>query len=168
MTSFRNHLSTLVVFSLTALVFMAFSSRFSISINRAASNCLNVSVVLVDEWETKAREGNLMAFEMPADHPLSDGQTLWLKQAVAGPGSTVTVHPDKVIVNSVDGSTTTYKRSMQPVIEYFKLDVTTLVASYTMQENEWFMLGETPSSYDSRFWGPVKSNAFRGQGFGLF
>lgn len=80
----------------------------------------------------------------------------YLIKEVAGiPNDIVTVNESGVFINNV------YQNNSKPIIEHKKIKLMPLI-NYThkLESDEFFLLGRTRTSYDSRYFGVVKANQF--------
>lgn len=95
--------------------------------------------------------------------PFADGAPM-MKFLRGMPGDTVKVTTERVFINGepVEGATglALYKTLGQETPDHFH---TTL----TLAEDEYFFLGTSDDSYDSRYWGPVKKDQIQGRAYVL-
>lgn len=158
--------------SLPMLSFMAalgaysvyFTDRYVIAANSTVSNCLHATYFLVDKWDHDVGVGDLAAFQMMTKNPLYPTGRKWIKQVVATEGMTVSVNKEQVSVS--DGRT--IKSSMDHTMSYLKLQPSDIKPVVTLRQGEFFMMGDTRTSYDSRYWGPVEQQHILGKAYALF
>ena len=58
----------LYLFAFIVAAFSYFGMRYSVSFNVAISDCLNSRVFLIDTWDKRVYEGQLIAFEMNVEN----------------------------------------------------------------------------------------------------
>ncbi len=100
--------------------------------------------------------GDVAVFKYPRDP-----KQYFIKRVIGLPGETVSVNEQgQVTIKEVDGKTTIILN--EPYVKYTKADT----VNRTLGEDEYFMIGDNRAgSYDSRMWGPVKSNLIIGKAF---
>lgn len=154
------------VFALLFLIFTMFgyfATRYSIAFNVAISDCLNSRLFLIDTWDKNIYENELIAFEMNVENPYYATGNVWVKKVAAHGPKTVNVTPDAV---------TTQQHSFALSTSYVlgKLNLTDkdLQSHWELSEDQLFMIGETLTSLDSRFWGPISSDDMVGRAYAIF
>jgi len=160
----QKHLPTVAVFGCIAATFFYFTSRYTIAINGAASDCLRASVFLVDKWDQQIRKGDLAAFTMNNENAVHGTGQNWIKKAVATGGMRLNVTENEVVINGKEliKSTLTYS------LNYLDLSMKDVPSFVVVPDGEFFMMGETITSYDSRYWGTVKQQDILGKAYALF
>jgi conjugal transfer pilin signal peptidase TrbI len=143
--------------------FIYFTSRYSISFNVAISDCLNSRVFLVDRWDKRIIEGQLVAFTMNVENEFYDTGDTWIKKVAAYGEQQVSVSPQHVST-----AANTFRLSADYVLKKLGRDADALQSSWSLSEDELFMVGETITSLDSRFWGPIKRDSVEGRAYAIF
>jgi conjugal transfer pilin signal peptidase TrbI len=121
-------------------------------------------VFLVDTWQGAADiiQGDLVAFRARGLAPyFRDGQLL-IKRAAGVPGDWVTVDTGHTWINGcrmADGLA---------LAAPLKRDPATLVRHERVPVEHFWMLGETPDSFDSRYWGFLPQSQVVGKAYALF
>ena len=151
----------LYLFAFIVAAFSYFGMRYSVSFNVAISDCLNSRVFLIDTWDKRVYEGQLIAFEMNVENEFYDTGFIWVKK-VAASGKVVNVDQ-----NAVTTDTQYFKLSTSYVLERLNREPETLQASWDLKSDEIFMIGETLTSLDSRFWGPINRKDVRGRAYAI-
>lgn len=141
-----------------------FTERYVIAANSTVSNCLHATYFLVDKWDQDVGVGDLAAFKMMTKNPLYPTSRKWIKQVVATEGMTVTV--DRERVQFSDGRI--IESNMDHTMGYLKLEPSDIKPVVTLRQGQFFMMGDTRTSYDSRYWGPVEQQNILGKAYALF
>lgn len=153
----------LILLLVITLFGVYFINRYSISVNGAKSDCLNASVFLVDKWDKTVHTGDIVVFRMQIKNSIHPVGTTWAKK-VAGTGGQ-TVHVDHYSVKVNDKN---YPLSADYVLKKLNMDPATLKTEWKLGNSQLFMIGETFSSYDSRFWGPIEQKDVLGKAYAIF
>lgn len=129
------------------------------------SGCLSYDVFLVSKIDSSVKRGGIYAVTL--DRPLlgkiSAGAKL-IKIVAAVGGDTVRIESDGVWVNE----TTFYPVPLDVVARHRHMNPAQLKKTFTVPLGELFLLGNTPISYDSRFWGTINEKNVIGRAFVLF
>ncbi len=121
-------------------------------------------VFLVDIWQGPEDivQGDLVAFRAQGLAPwFRDGQLL-IKHAAGVPGDWVTVDPLHTRINGMrlaDGLA---------LAATLKQDPTAFLRHERVPVEHFWMLGETPDSFDSRYWGFLPQTQVVGKAYALF
>lgn len=156
------------VFLIVTLFVSYFAARYDVGFNGASLPCLNARLFLVDTWNKNIEEGDLVAFEMNKENDYFPTGLKWIKIAAGKPNSTITKETERVMASSGRE----YEVSMNLMVTYLKQkkpDVkhSDFTGDIRMASDEWFVLGETPASYDSRYWGPIKTKDIIGKAYAI-
>lgn len=101
--------------------------------------------------------GTIATFRTEGIPLYSDG-TLFTKLVAAGPGAEVEAGPFGV---SVDGKDYLFTDSAVTALRAAGVDLTMDSAErYVLGDDEFFLVGTNPASYDSRYYGVVKASQF--------
>ncbi|MGH0003612.1 S26 family signal peptidase [Pseudovibrio ascidiaceicola] len=153
-------LSIVVVFFVSA---EAFSARYRIAYDPQEVKCLpDYSVYLLDTWDTSRERGGLYFFDARGLEPIFQDGTRLVKILSGLPGDQVEVKEDGVFVNSTNlaqGLALASKLGSNP--EKF-------LVSGTLQEGNYWFLGEHELSFDSRYWGAVNDDQILGRAYPIF
>jgi len=144
------------------VAFSYFASRYSISFNVAISDCLNSRVFLVDTWDKRVFEGQLIAFEMNVETEFYETGNIWVKKVGATGNKTVNVDE-----NAITTDTQYFPLSAAYVLERLERQPESLQHKWHLLDDDIFMIGETLTSLDSRFWGPIKRADVRGRAYAI-
>lgn len=173
MTSFFSRNKSLILNSVLGVgfsaLFISTCSNYTLGKGGASATCLHARVFLIDHSDTSLRYNQLVAFTQTKEltfMPESIGET-WVKILVGQPGDTVRVTLDGVTVHTVDGAINEYPLNARRVIA--SLDWSEEVErEWHLENGQLFVIGETESSFDSRFWGPTQVDNVQGASYALF
>jgi conjugal transfer pilin signal peptidase TrbI len=139
-------------------------SRFAIGVLAGAGNCMpSHEIWLMDMHDQNVAAGEPVVFVAGMRMaPLFPPDMLVVKRLVGMPGDRVVVGTDATTVNdAVVGEGLDLAATLKRPPEDFH-------AEYTVPEGQYFILGDTRDSYDSRYWGPLPAEALRGRAHGLW
>ncbi len=134
----------------------AFASRYRIGIDEQVEKCLpGYSVFLIDLKDKQLKRGNLYTF-------LFKGK-LMLKILTAMPSDTVEIdHEQKIKVNGKMVAEGLYlARQLGYSEDYF-------YGKTTLEEGDYWFMGTSFNSFDSRYWGAVREDQIIGRAYALF
>lgn len=140
-----------------------FINRYTITVNGAKSDCLNASVFLVDKWDKTVHNGDVVMFRMQIENGIHPVGSIWAKKVAAMGGETVQVDHYSVKVNDKR-----YPLATDYVLKKLNIDPNSLKTTWTLEKGQLFMIGETFSSFDSRFWGPIEQKDVLGKAYAIF
>jgi conjugal transfer pilin signal peptidase TrbI len=147
----RRFLAFALVFSLgLAAAGAHVSSNYRIALDQQAVRCLPWWSYLVALGVEPARN-ELVAFESGSSQPMFPPGTLLVKRLIGVPGDRIEVHGGEVRLNGAPIAALS-----QEVLGSLGRSVHEYDARYQLGEGEYFVLGDAPVSYDSRYWGPVR------------
>lgn len=139
-------------------------TRYVIASNSTSSNCLQATYFLVDTWDKNVKAGDLAAFTMNIENGLYPAGLKWIKQVVATEGMTVNVNTDVTTIS--DGRV--IKNSMDHTMAYLKISPADIKHTTELADGELFMMGDTQTTFDSRYWGPIQQTDVIGRAYALF
>ena len=122
--------------------------------------CLPYSWYLVDREATSFAKGDLVEFEAPehAEHLPTQFRVIKLIAAVEGDRWSV-AHGKLSINGEYWGDT--------HLVETLELNESDLEIKGVVPRGHLFVVGTNPSSYDSRYWGPLNENQVRGKAYAV-
>src|SRR5690606_17663581 len=119
--------------------------------DNATIRCLPWSTYLIDRTDTAAQRGQIMAYATRGLGPRFKDGTIFVKRVHAVPGDRVRVDAGGVFVNGI------WRVSLdRDTLARAGLTEEELYRDVEMAEDELFMLGDLPKSYDGRYTGPIK------------
>ena len=118
-------------------------------------SCLPHSLYWVDYHPGEIERGELVQVEAPrSEERFKQGIPL-MKIVVAIPGDTIVVRNDIVYVNGEVWARLFMRKTLGKPEGFFD-------RSIFIGEGEYAVMGVTPSSYDSRYWGTITKDAIHG------
>lgn len=171
MTIQKNNLSiiwhrskmALLLFAIMGAFALYFVQRYTIAFNAATSDCLRASVFLIDKWDREFTNDDIVAFVMNIKTDKFPVGRTWAKKVVGMPGETVLVDHDFVTVNGKK-----YPLSTSYVLKQMQWDFDVVKPEWKLTDQQVFMIGETLTSFDSRFWGPINKTDVVGKAYAIF
>lgn len=154
--------SVIASFSLIAAVILLLVSKFTIAFPSQEYSCLLARYFLVDKTNVTIERDRLMAFYLPVDTPYFKKGTRWIKKLVGVPGDRVVVTVDEVVINGKS-----YRNNMRQLLMKIEATELQVTKEFELGKDEYFMVGETPLSYDSRFWGVVHARDMIGDAYAI-
>ncbi|MFC1337395.1 MAG: S26 family signal peptidase [gamma proteobacterium symbiont of Clathrolucina costata] len=144
---------------------MAFASRYSIAIDPQVLRCIpEYTIYLIDHHDKNPVKDKLYAFKSKDLSPIYEEGTEMLKYLRAGPGDVVEVRSnDQVFINGkagVMGLKLAEEKLGQPASNFH--------GKTTLGEDQYWFLGTSVESFDSRYWGAVKRENIVGRAYPLF
>lgn len=152
----------LLLFVAMAAFAFYFTQRYTIAFNGAESDCLHARVFLIDKWDRDFTNDSIVAFRMQVDNGIHPIGTVWVKKVAAMPGQTVLVSHDAVTVDAKS-----YPLSTNYIYSKLNKNPDDLKQSWSLNNDEVFMIGETLTSFDSRFWGPINKSDVVGVAYAI-
>ena len=149
-------------FSLIAVVILLLAYKFTLAVPSQEYSCLFARYFLVDKTNITIKRDRLVAFNLPVDTPYFKKGSRWIKKLVGVPGDRVIVRVDEVLINGKS-----YKNNMRQLLMKIELAESAITREFVLAEDEYFMVGETPLSYDSRFWGVVHARDMIGDAYAV-
>jgi conjugal transfer pilin signal peptidase TrbI len=139
---------------------------FPFKVGRSAENprCLPYDVMLLDYRTPIPAVDGYAGFRTRGIPHYADG-SLFVKRVFAGPGDTVRVFDDRVQRNGL----VEQPLEVSPrIVSKLGVSKESLLREWVLGAEEWFVVGTTAESYDSRFYGPVRSEQFVAKATGLW
>ena len=153
-----------LVFSVICMIMSAsiFSTRFRLCGDGRLYKCLPYTLYLLDTWQTKPLAGNYYGFLTRKTAFFEDGELL----AKRFDGKIL----DHVEINAneevkINGKTVVRGLQLAPRLNCERSD---FYGSAIIEKDEYFVLGTTIDSYDSRYWGTVNETQIVGRLYPIF
>ena len=143
----------------------AFQSRWKIGIDPQATLCLTDRVYLVDTQDVRPERGGVFVFWSEGAVPVYEDGTKLAKRMTGLPGDRIEITDDfEMRVNGV--------KIAQGFWHLRDVDAALIRERFTgsrvLKDDEFWMTGESPKSFDSRYFGPVRRDRIMGRAYGLF
>jgi conjugal transfer pilin signal peptidase TrbI len=138
-------------------------SRFRIGIDAQVHQCLPpYRIWLIDRHDRRPARGATFAFVAGVSmQPYFAPGQIVIKRVAGIPGDRVTVTPARTTVNGVEvGVGLALAAQLARPVSAFVRETTVDAASV-------WMMGGTPDSFDSRYWGPLPGVQLRGRAYAL-
>lgn len=146
-----------------ALVLIAYVfSRFSFG-HGLLHGCIPADYYMIDHKNRTFEVGELVAFTMPMDVPfIKKGATV--VKIVAGKGG----DKIKVTMQGVYNGDRFFPTDAERISKKYKIPKESIERVITVPDGDMFLVGQTDYSYDSRFWGTIKSNSVIGKTYAIY
>ncbi len=166
MNSIKLKSTIIVCLTLVGLYGLAelFFARFTFSFPTFQDQCLYARMFIVDKRDKDIKRGDLVAFKFNKEDKNFDKGLSFIKIAAGVPGDEIKYSPNEMYVNRVESEIA----GMTHAINFLQLNPKEYERQITLNENEFFMVGETIYSYDSRFWGPINEEDILGKAYAIF
>ena len=157
----------LILAALLSSLFTFFTARFRIGIDDQKVPCLGHHVYFIDlkRVEAKPVKGEAYSFVVRlrplAQNDKEPREFTWAKRLAAAEGDKIEITKDgKFLVNG------TLVRESLPLAAKLGKEPEYFSRRQVLKKGELYFLGDTETSYDSRYWGPVKVTQLRGKVIG--
>lgn len=154
--------------TLTLLFFCVylFTLRYTIESDfQSTTSIQGVHMLLIDKDDKELRPGFIYAFKSPDLRPFYSEGTKIAKFYFAGPGDTVKIDENNQIW--LNGVITAYS-GLEYAQSKLGLPESKFRGSVKLNENQYWFLGNSPKSFDSRYWGPIGSERIIGRAMKVF
>lgn len=141
-----------------------FTSRFRIGIDSQVIKCIpGITFYIVDLKSTHLERGNVYAFKSYGTQPFFTDGRLMVKYLRGVPGDDVRIDNDQSIYvnNEQQGWSLYLADRLSKPIEAF-------TGKKTLNTGEYWFMGLSDVSFDSRYWGTVSNEQVVGQAYPLF
>lgn len=130
-----------------------------------ASSCLYAEFFIIDKQVDEVKRGELAMFNFVKEAVvLAPGDRL-IKIVAGIPGDTISFNESELFVN---GKRFPKAKSMQTNLKMLGHSITDYQTKYILKNNEYFMVGETKDSFDSRYWGPITKSQIEGEAYAIY
>ena len=154
---FKALISTFLLFCL----FSFLTDRFRIGIDDQKVPCLGHHVYFIDLKAVEEAYSFVVRLRPLAQIDKEPREFTWAKRLAAVEGDTIEITGDgKFLVNG------TVVRDSLPLAAKLGKESEYFARREVLKKGELYFLGDTETSYDSRYWGPVKVTQLRGKVIG--
>lgn len=154
----------LVMVGVMVAVGAAFMSRYRIGIDPQDIKCIpGKTFYLVDLSDRDLQRGRIYAFHSQGVEPFFRDGTRMVKFLRGVPGDQVEIRKDQSIL--VNGQEQGWGLSLAMDL---KQPITSFMGKKTLQAGEFWFMGLSDVSFDSRYWGSVSNEQIIGRAYPLF
>lgn len=141
----------------------AFADRYRFGIDKQIEKCIpGYSVYIIDRKDTALKKDAIYAFSARGLDPLYEDGTQMVKYLRGMPGDQVKVTPDEVLINgAVLGRGLVHAETLNLTADSF-------TGEATLKDGNFWFMGTSDLSFDSRYWGTVKNDQILGRAYPLF
>jgi conjugal transfer pilin signal peptidase TrbI len=151
-----------------ALPLLAFASRYRLALDGLqGENCLPYTAFLVDLKSTTLKRGDYLAFVSQQMEPFYRNGTMVVKQVTAVPGDRVSVDGTGVRINGRHVGSLLHLESGQKLWRLGRR-VSEVAREEIVPAEHFWVMGTHPRSYDSRYWGYIRSQQVVGRAIALW
>lgn len=144
---------------------LAFSERFQIRFDPQVMSCIDAEFLLVDLKDKTPRTGEVFAYRAEHVEPVYRDGTEMAKYVAAGPGDRVEITRDfRLLVNGKERARGLPHLSGMPTEEVRSR----FCGERVLKADEYWMLGTAFRSFDSRYFGPIRSSQIIGRAYVIF
>lgn len=152
---------TLIVCALVVLG-IAFESRYRIRFDPQVMSCIDAEFLLVDLKDRTPRVGEVFAYRAKNVSPVYEEGTEMAKYIAAGPGDRIEITRNfRLLVNGEERARGLPHLSGIPTEEIRRR----FCGERVLKADEYWMLGTAFRSFDSRYWGPIRSSQIIGRAY---
>ena len=158
-------LKVLTVTAVLAAAGHLFAERWQIRFDPQTTSCIDAEFLLVDTKDRTPEVGGIFAYRAKNAEPVYPDGTEMAKYVAAGPGDRVEITRDfRLLVNGEERARGLPHLSGLPDAEIRRR----FCGVRILGEDEYWMLGTSFRSFDSRYWGPVRSSQIVGRAYVIF
>lgn len=139
------------------------SERYDLLFDWQLDRCLNARVFFVDTWDKEPVRNNLMVVDFPIDSgPIRKGD-LVIKRVVGMPGEVMTYNAMHIETNTGFNFSSDIRKGAKHI--GFRFPEQSVL---TLNDDEYFLAGDLPFSFDSRYWGAINEQHIYGKAYAVF
>lgn len=139
------------------------SSRWTFAWDNGEFQCLPYWTFVIDRQDLDVERGDLVSFRTFGLSAQVRPDAVFTKLVAGQPGDRIRIDDEGVFVNNA-----MIGPVFEDVAKALKRDVSSFHGEYVLEDGEFFLVGTQPSSFDSRFYGPVPATQFVGQTYGVW
>lgn len=146
-------------------LFHVFYGNVSFGFSNQDSSCLYAEFFIIDKQVDDIQRGELAMFNFTKQTVVLTPGDKVIKIVAGVPGDTISFNEYEFFVN---GKRFHKAKSMQMNLKTLGHSIEDYQTEYTLKDNEYFMVGETPDSFDSRYWGPITQSQIEGEAYAIY
>lgn len=159
----RFFLKAAVAYAVLGVAAVGFFSRFGIMVDPQKNACLPYTLYIVDTHDQQVERDSYYAYRARGMEPFFEDGTLAGKQFVGMPGDKIRVGEHQTFING-----TPHRNGALHLIDKLEQSVEETKRTVTLGEDEYFGMGTTMTSYDSRYWGTINQDQIYGRVYPIF
>ena len=137
-------------------------TRYGIYADGRLYKCMPYTLFILDKWQNKGEVNSYFAFHAKDTTLFKDGVTL-AKQFVAGFSDSVEINENEaILINNKE-----VRRGLN-LADIMKRERQDFMGKAVIEKDEFYALGSTSDSFDSRYWGTVNENQIVGRLYPVF
>ena len=137
-------------------------TRYGIYADGRLYKCMPYTLFILDKWQNKGEVNSYFAFHAKDTTLFKDGATL-AKQFVAGFSDSVEINENESIL--INNKEVRRGLNLADIMERERQD---FMGKAVIEKDEFYALGSTSDSFDSRYWGTVNENQIVGKLYPVF
>lgn len=143
----------------------AFFTRYYIGHDFQTIRCIEkYSTYLVDRMDRNINRGSIYVFQSKDLRPFFEPGTRLTKYLVGLPGDTIEIDEnDEIRING-----TVVGKGLSLAKTYLNREESDFRGKRVLQENEYWVMGDSENSFDSRYWGSIKIEDIVAKAYPLF
>ncbi|WP_084212234.1 signal peptidase I [Geoalkalibacter subterraneus] len=154
---------------LTVTVFHLATSRFSFGLEAQEEACLPYTLFVIDKKDTSVALGDFVAFYADErTRPWFEPGTLMIKEVRATAGDRIRIEKGQMFINDAEVDYGRIDPEVVSKIEEKKKVTPSFDREMVLEEMRFWVMGNQPRTFDSRYWGPISSEQIVGQAYPLF
>ena len=167
MKTFKSHrkifYSALLLYGVAVLY--VFYDKVFFGFSNQATSCLHAEFFIIEKQVDDIQRGELAMFNFVKENVVLTPGDKVIKIVAGLPGDTISFNENELFVN---GERFYKAKSMQVNLKTLGHTIDDYQTKYTLKDNEYFMVGETPDSFDSRYWGPISQSQIEGEAYAIY
>lgn len=140
-----------------------FYANFRLGIDTQSFRCLDEWVYVINIKDRRPQRDKIFAIESQGAEPVIKNGMLMAKIIRGMPGDVVTITKNEMILinGKVVGSGMDHLHGAAPK------DLKKFIGTRRLKEDEYWVMGTRFRSFDSRYYGPVRSSQIKGRAYGI-
>lgn len=147
------------------LVIWVFYGQVIFGFSNQSVDCLYADFFIINKQVDSVKRNELAVFNFEKETVVLKPGDKVIKIVAAIPGDTVSFNENALYVN---GERFARAKSMQRNLRILGHTIADYQNEYLLKEDEYFMVGETLESFDSRYWGPIKKSQIEGEAYAIY
>lgn len=141
-----------------------FASHYRVGFDKQTYTCIGASLLIIDITDRTPVRDAVFAYRAKNAAPVYPDGTLMAKYVRGMPGDTVTITEEGEITVGEHYRT----RGMPYIANLPEEKRKTFAGKKTLAKGEFWMMGTSPRSFDSRYWGTIRDDQIVGRAYVIF